>query len=170
MFRLLSAVVTTLAPFTVAAAGHSRNYHHTASLLAKGIAVRGGDRGSSGISRSNGVIIGGCESHNHLGRQLLSSKYITIRGGASSSSSSSTATTTEYVTLSSPASGSPFHYAFPVHNLDAAKDFYGTFVKKKNNKYQFIIRYLVGWCCCFVSVFYLFVLKSFFVFCFSTTT
>ena len=151
MFRLLSAVVTTLAPFTVAAAGHSRNYHHTASLLAKGIAVRGGDRGSSGTSSSNSVIVGGCESHSHLGRQLLSSKYIAIRGGASSSSLS-TATTTEYVTLSPPASGSPFHYAFPVHNLDAAKDFYGTFVKK--NKYHFIIRYL-GWCCCVVSVFYL---------------
>jgi uncharacterized protein len=27
---------------------------------------------------------------------------------------------------SSPAPGSPFHYAFPVHSLAAAKEFYGT--------------------------------------------
>jgi hypothetical protein len=30
-----------------------------------------------------------------------------------------------YVTLSDPAPGTPFHYAFPVHDLDAAKQFYG---------------------------------------------
>ena len=38
------------------------------------------------------------------------------RGGAS----------TEFETLAPPAPGSPFHYAFPVHNLDAAKEFYGS--------------------------------------------
>jgi hypothetical protein len=32
---------------------------------------------------------------------------------------------TEFTTLSEPAPGSPFHYAFPVHDLDAAKEFYG---------------------------------------------
>jgi uncharacterized protein len=31
----------------------------------------------------------------------------------------------QYVVLSEPAPGSPFHYAFPVHNLQAAKEFYG---------------------------------------------
>jgi extradiol dioxygenase family protein len=31
----------------------------------------------------------------------------------------------KYVTLAEPAPGSPFHYAFPVHSLDAARDFYG---------------------------------------------
>lgn len=31
----------------------------------------------------------------------------------------------EYVTLSEPAKGSPFHFAFPVHDLDLAKKFYG---------------------------------------------
>ncbi|EJK73392.1 hypothetical protein THAOC_04984 [Thalassiosira oceanica] len=30
-----------------------------------------------------------------------------------------------YVTLDEPAPGSPFHYAFPVHDLEMAKDFYG---------------------------------------------
>lgn len=33
---------------------------------------------------------------------------------------------TVYETLSAPAPGSPFHYAFPVHSLAAAKEFYGT--------------------------------------------
>jgi len=32
----------------------------------------------------------------------------------------------KYVTLDNPAPGSPFHYAFPVHSLDEAKQFYGT--------------------------------------------
>ena len=31
----------------------------------------------------------------------------------------------KFVTLANPAPGSPFHYAFPVHSLDAAKEFYG---------------------------------------------
>ncbi|KAL3775624.1 hypothetical protein ACHAWO_001891 [Cyclotella atomus] len=31
----------------------------------------------------------------------------------------------KYVTLSEPAPGSPFHYAFPVHSLEEAKQFYG---------------------------------------------
>jgi hypothetical protein len=30
-----------------------------------------------------------------------------------------------YTVLSEPAPGSPFHYAFPVHDLEAAKAFYG---------------------------------------------
>ena len=31
----------------------------------------------------------------------------------------------QYTVLSEPAPGSPFHYAFPVHDLQAAKQFYG---------------------------------------------
>ena len=31
----------------------------------------------------------------------------------------------KYVTLDTPAPGSPFHLAFPVHNLDEARAFYG---------------------------------------------
>mmetsp|Transcript_33048 Transcript_33048/g.65683 ORF Transcript_33048/g.65683 Transcript_33048/m.65683 type:complete len:253 (+) Transcript_33048:55-813(+) len=33
---------------------------------------------------------------------------------------------TKFVKLADPAPGSPFHYAFPVHSLSAAKHFYGT--------------------------------------------
>ena len=40
-------------------------------------------------------------------------------------SSASSNDSTEFVTLAQPAPGSPFHYAFPVHSLDAAKEFYG---------------------------------------------
>ena len=32
---------------------------------------------------------------------------------------------TSYETLDQPAPGSPFHYAFPVHDLEKAKEFYG---------------------------------------------
>jgi hypothetical protein len=39
------------------------------------------------------------------------------RGGASA---------IEFETLATPAPGTPFHYAFPVHDLNAAKEFYGS--------------------------------------------
>lgn len=41
-------------------------------------------------------------------------RFLSVRGGSQ-----------EYTVLSDPAPGSPFHYAFPVHNLELAKDFYG---------------------------------------------
>ena len=41
---------------------------------------------------------------------------------------------TEYVTLDKPAPGSPFHYAFPVHSLDAAKEFYGNILGCKEGR------------------------------------
>lgn len=54
---------------------------------------------------------------------------LTVRGGSSSTSdasSSSSSSSSNYITLANPAPGSPFHYAFPVHSLEAAKEFYGT--------------------------------------------
>jgi hypothetical protein len=50
-----------------------------------------------------------------LSRQQLLSSSMAARGGSQ-----------EYESLSAPAPGSPFHYAFPVHDLEAAKHFYGT--------------------------------------------
>lgn len=47
----------------------------------------------------------------------------TIRGGGQ-----------EYETLSEPAPGSPFHYAFPVHDLELAKDFYGSVLNCKEGR------------------------------------
>ena len=46
--------------------------------------------------------------------------FLAIRGGSSASTPSQ-----QYETLSGPAPGSPFHYAFPVHDLELAKQFYG---------------------------------------------
>jgi extradiol dioxygenase family protein len=54
---------------------------------------------------------------------------LSVRGGSSSTahdSSSSSSSSSNYITLANPAPGSPFHYAFPVHSLEAAKEFYGT--------------------------------------------
>lgn len=48
-----------------------------------------------------------------------------IRGGASTDGATTSPGTPDYVTLSSPAPGSPFHHAFPVHDLNLAKEFYG---------------------------------------------
>jgi extradiol dioxygenase family protein len=44
---------------------------------------------------------------------------------SSSSAAESSTATTQYETLSDPAPGSPFHYAFPTHSLKEAKEFYG---------------------------------------------
>mmetsp|Transcript_30862 Transcript_30862/g.62587 ORF Transcript_30862/g.62587 Transcript_30862/m.62587 type:complete len:253 (-) Transcript_30862:191-949(-) len=44
---------------------------------------------------------------------------------SSSDSSDGVGKPAEFVKLADPAPGSPFHYAFPVHDLDAAKKFYG---------------------------------------------
>lgn len=52
-----------------------------------------------------------------------SSSLFALRGG--STRSKSTNNTTDFVKLSNPAPGSPFHYAFPVHDLAVAKHFYG---------------------------------------------
>jgi uncharacterized protein len=48
----------------------------------------------------------------------------TLRGGE----------TTNYETLDHPAPGSPFHYAFPVHDLDKAKSFYGSIMGCKEGR------------------------------------
>jgi hypothetical protein len=54
--------------------------------------------------------------------------WTAIRGGSTASTSTAPTTTTgsSYEVRSAPAPGSPFHYAFPVHSLAAAKEFYGT--------------------------------------------
>ena len=58
------------------------------------------------------------------GRQLLLfSSSTAIRGGGAQEEEPQQQ---DYETLSAPAPGSPFHYAFPVHDLEAAKQFYGT--------------------------------------------
>ena len=46
-----------------------------------------------------------------------------LRGGSTRQKSSSTST--EFAKLAEPAPGSPFHYAFPVHDLSLAREFYG---------------------------------------------
>jgi len=48
---------------------------------------------------------------------------VTLRGGSTGTSSSGSGP--KYETLDQPAPGSPFHYAFPVHDLNLAKNFYG---------------------------------------------
>lgn len=79
---------------------------------------------------------------NIRGIATLSTRFAyTLRGGAIESSTSNNtqrhasttitgtitdenSASTKYVTLAEPAPGSPFHYAFPVHDLKLAKKFY----------------------------------------------
>jgi len=49
------------------------------------------------------------------GRSTVTSRLLSVRAGSQ-----------EYTVLSDPAPGSPFHYAFPVHDLALAKEFYGS--------------------------------------------
>ena len=72
--------------------------------------------------------------NNFHQRAIVSASHcrtLSVRGGSSSSSSSSgdahaLPPPPQYTVLSEPAPGSPFHYAFPVHDLQAAREFYGT--------------------------------------------
>ena len=50
---------------------------------------------------------------------------LSLRGGVSEPPRRHGSTTTSYETLSNPAPGTPFHFAFPVHDLGLAKEFYG---------------------------------------------
>mmetsp|Transcript_32526 Transcript_32526/g.54950 ORF Transcript_32526/g.54950 Transcript_32526/m.54950 type:complete len:201 (+) Transcript_32526:31-633(+) len=63
-----------------------------------------------------------------LAAPLSSHLLLHLRGG------SSDAAETKYVTLDSPAPGSPFHYAFPVHSLEEAKKFYGNVLGCKEGR------------------------------------
>lgn len=83
------------------------------------------------LSESNSQTVG---SGAVLQKMTIRS-VATMRGGDSNDpenvekTTSTTATTTsqqKYTVLSEPAPGSPFHHAFPVHDLQLAKEFYGT--------------------------------------------
>ena len=52
----------------------------------------------------------------------------------STSSAPASSSNTEFVTLAQPAPGSPFHYAFPVHDLALAKEFYGNVLGCKEGR------------------------------------
>ena len=52
----------------------------------------------------------------------------------STSSAPASLSNTEFVTLAQPAPGSPFHYAFPVHDLALAKEFYGNVLGCKEGR------------------------------------
>jgi hypothetical protein len=51
----------------------------------------------------------------------------------------------EFERLSAPAPGSPFHYAFPVHNLEAAKDFYGNVLGCAEGRSSEKVRNVPAW-------------------------
>jgi extradiol dioxygenase family protein len=73
----------------------------TSSML--GLKIRGGDEG------------GRVEPPASSCRDISSSVIASAQAGGENK---------KYVTLADPAPGSPFHYAFPVHSLEAAKVFY----------------------------------------------
>lgn len=105
------AALATLAPLSrrqifSAANRHSVESHHTISwIIARG-----------GVGRLSSTLLAANKNARcgMLSRQSMRS--LSVRGGASEAP--------EYVTLAQPAPGSPFHYAFPVHNLEMAKEFY----------------------------------------------
>ena len=57
------------------------------------------------------------------GLSFLQGRALSVRGGAAAADDAQDAPA--YETLAQPAPGSPFHYAFPVHDLELARDFYG---------------------------------------------
>ena len=77
----------------------------TSSLL--GFKFRGG--GTDGVGRA--------EPPTLPSRDVSSSAIASASAGGDGGK--------KFITLAEPAPGSPFHYAFPVHSLDAAREFYG---------------------------------------------
>lgn len=55
-------------------------------------------------------------------------RSLSVRGGGGGEQQQ------KYTVLSDPAPGSPFHFAFPVHDLDLAKEFYGTVLGCKEGR------------------------------------
>ncbi len=93
--------------------------------LARGSAPRARFASRRCLSPCTALSTGGYDS-------FVSNKALHLRGGNQESTGASrnlttkpSPTNTEYVTLASPAPGSPFHLALPVHDLEVAKDFYG---------------------------------------------
>jgi len=85
------------------------------------LATVSGSLVSKSCSQSNSLLTCGVGQAKHLRSVPLASiRQLSTRGGAEDAPA--------YTTLSDPAPGSPFHHAFPVHSLQAAKEFYGNVI------------------------------------------
>jgi hypothetical protein len=104
---MMKRVFTGLATLTPLARGHAPYPFAASQVVAS---LRGGSDGSPDLTKA---AITGTRSFSSVGP-----------GGASP----------EYTTLAEPAPGSPFHWAFPVHNLRAAKEFYGNVLGCKEGR------------------------------------
>jgi hypothetical protein len=132
---MMKRVVTGLATLTPLARGHSAPYSYFAAshILAS---LRGGSDGSSPATTNTTNTSTGPGPGRGPGPSVTPARSFSSNtagpggpggGGEASSSSlsSSSSSPPEYTSLAEPAPGSPFHWAFPVHNLQAAKEFYG---------------------------------------------
>jgi extradiol dioxygenase family protein len=117
MQRLLSTItITSSLRFIVATSrltvSATRSQVSLFSSKNSFLRIRGGDGDGVGGSTSQSL-----STPNNPSRDFSSSTPVgtppSVEGGK------------KFVTLADPAPGSPFHYAFPVHSLDAAKEFYG---------------------------------------------
>lgn len=108
MRRLSIAVLSTLSTFSKASTATTTMNKNLFSFRSHGVARAIGFKTLSGMnSVLFGIPRGGGEATSvDANRQMSTTK-------------------TEYVKLSDPAPGSPFHLALPVHDLDIAKEFYG---------------------------------------------
>jgi Predicted dioxygenase of extradiol dioxygenase family len=108
MRHLSIAVLSTLSTFSKASTTATTINKKLFSFRSHGVARAIGFQACSGMhSVLFGIPRGGGEATSvDANRQMSSIK-------------------TEYVKLSDPAPGSPFHLALPVHDLDIAKEFYG---------------------------------------------
>jgi extradiol dioxygenase family protein len=68
------------------------------------------------------------------GKNVRSTSIATKLFSTTTATLKSSTSTTEYETKAQPAPGDPFHYAFPVHSLEAAKEFYGTVLGCKEGR------------------------------------
>ena len=75
------------------------------------------------------ILLGSTNRYSRHSINPTTRTFAVLRGGSDGNITSTLHPITEdqknTVRLSDPAPGSPFHYAFPVHDLELAKEFYG---------------------------------------------
>lgn len=109
MRHLSFAILSTLSTFTKASTSPTTINKTSFFIRSHGVTRAVGSKAWNGVNGALFTIPRG-------GGEEAATSVDTIR---------QMSTKTEYVKLSDPAPGSPFHLALPVHDLDIAKDFYG---------------------------------------------
>lgn len=121
MLRFVACSTISLLPPLVAVGRSNVNRFVSHRSAASSLAFRR----AAGIPRGGGGSDDDGGDDADTGREARPFSTLTATEEGTATSSATAHQPQRYETLSTPAPGSPFHYAFPVHSLGLAKEFYG---------------------------------------------